>query len=337
MNIPSQISTLIAGIFITLISLWYGQNHGLLPVAASSEAGDVDGLFNLMMTISTGLFLLIQGALILIVIKFRRQKNDQTDGPSTHGNIPLEMLWTAIPTVIVFVLAVYSFEVYNSMGGLDPMASHDHHRQEIAHNHQMSPSGQEGNESLIAMAPGQGTVALGIGTPPGQEGQGEPLEVNVAGMQYAWIFTYPETGVMSGEMHVPVGQPVKLNIEANDVIHAFWLPEFRIKQDAIPGRISQLGFTATKVGDYPIICAELCGSYHGGMKTRLIVETPEEYQAWVQENQFASADTMEKAVAVNPTTMSEGEFLAPYASEMGIDSQTLQHLDHSHHHPAIIK
>ncbi|NEN96161.1 MAG: cytochrome c oxidase subunit II [Moorea sp. SIO3I7] len=337
MNIPSQISTLIAGIFITLISLWYGQNHGLLPVAASSEAGDVDGLFNLMMTISTGLFLLIQGALILIVIKFRRQKNDQTDGPSTHGNIPLEMLWTAIPTVIVFVLAVYSFEVYNSMGGLDPMASHDHHRQEIAHNHQMSPSGQQGNESLIAMAPGQGTVALGIGAPPGQEGQGEPLEVNVAGMQYAWIFTYPQTGVMSGEMHVPVGQPVKLNIEANDVIHAFWLPEFRIKQDAIPGRISQLGFTATKVGDYPIICAELCGSYHGGMKTRLIVDTPEDYQAWVKENQFASADTMEKAVAINPAAMSEGEFLAPYASEMGIDSQTLQHLDHSHHHPAIIK
>ncbi|NEO91149.1 MAG: cytochrome c oxidase subunit II, partial [Moorea sp. SIO3G5] len=207
MNIPSQISTLIAGIIITLISLWYGQNHGLLPVAASSEAGDVDGLFNLMMTISTGLFLLIQGALILIVIKFRRQKNDQTDGPSTHGNIPLEMLWTAIPTVIVFVLAVYSFEVYNAMGGLDPMASHDHHQQEIAHNHEMSPSGQQGNESLIAMAPGQGTVALGIGAPPGQEGQGQPLEVNVAGMQYAWIFTYPETGVMSGEMHVPVGQP----------------------------------------------------------------------------------------------------------------------------------
>ncbi|NEO59575.1 MAG: cytochrome c oxidase subunit II [Moorea sp. SIO4G2] len=337
MNIPSQISTLIAGIFITLISLWYGQNHGLMPVAASSEAGDVDGLFNLMMTIATGLFILIQGALILIVIKFRRQKNDQTDGPSTHGNIPLEMLWTAIPTVIVFVLAVYSFEVYNAMGGLDPMASHDHHHQEIAHNHQMSPSGQEGNENLIAMVPGQGTVALGIGAPPGQEGQGEPLEVNVAGMQYAWIFTYPQTGVMSGEMHVPVGQPVKLNIEANDVIHAFWLPEFRIKQDAIPGRISQLGFTATKVGDYPIICAELCGSYHGGMKTRLIVDTPEDYQAWVKENQFASADTMEKAVAINPAAMSEGEFLAPYASEMGIDSQTLQHLDHSHHHPAIIK
>ncbi|AOX03572.1 cytochrome C oxidase subunit II [Moorena producens PAL-8-15-08-1] len=337
MNIPSQISTLIAGIFITLISLWYGQNHGLMPVAASSEAGDVDGLFNLMMTIATGLFILIQGALILIVIKFRREKNDQTDGPSTHGNIPLEMLWTAIPTVIVFVLAVYSFEVYNAMGGLDPMASHDHHHQEIAHNHQMSPSGQEGNENLIAMVPGQGTVALGIGAPPGQEGQGEPLEVNVAGMQYAWIFTYPQTGVMSGEMHVPVGQPVKLNIEANDVIHAFWLPEFRIKQDAIPGRISQLGFTATKVGDYPIICAELCGSYHGGMKTRLIVDTPEDYQAWVKENQFASADTMEKAVAINPAAMSEGEFLAPYASEMGIDFQTLQHLDHSHHHPAIIK
>jgi cytochrome c oxidase subunit 2 len=70
-----------------------------------------------MMTIATGLFLLIEGVLIYAVIKFRRKKGDQTDGPPMEGNIPLEIVWTAIPTVIVFVLALYSFEVYNNMGG----------------------------------------------------------------------------------------------------------------------------------------------------------------------------------------------------------------------------
>jgi cytochrome c oxidase subunit 2 len=125
-NIPSQITTLLAGIALTLISLWYGQNHGLLPLAASDEAAQVDALFNMMMTISTGLFLLVQGVIIAAAIKFRRRKDDETDGPPIHGNIPLEIVWTAIPAVMVLIISVYSFEIYNSMGGLDPMASHDH-------------------------------------------------------------------------------------------------------------------------------------------------------------------------------------------------------------------
>jgi cytochrome c oxidase subunit 2 len=94
-----------------------------MPVAASTDATEVDGLFNLMMTIATGLFLLVEGVLVYSVIKFRRRKGDTTDGPPLEGNVPLEIVWTAIPTVIVFILAIYSFEVYNTMGGLDPMMS----------------------------------------------------------------------------------------------------------------------------------------------------------------------------------------------------------------------
>jgi len=65
------------------------------------------------------------------------------------------------------------------------------------------------------------------------------------------------------EMHVPVGREVLVNISANDVIHAFWVPEFRLKQDAIPGRQSEVQFTPKIAGEYPLICAELCGPYHG--------------------------------------------------------------------------
>ncbi len=284
MNIPSNIITLIAGIALTLISLWYGQNHGLLPIAASEEATEIDGLFNFMMTIATGLFLLVEGVLVYSVIRFRRRKGDTTDGPPVEGNVPLEIVWTAIPTIIVFILAVYSFDVYNALGGLDPMASHDYL---ASHDHHQMVAIEEDNSHLVAMDGEQ--VALGLGQSPYID-ELNPLVVNVNGIQYAWIFTYPETGTVSGELHVPVNRPVQLNMTAGDVLHAFWLPEFRIKQDVIPGRESELTFTPTKVGQYPVICAELCGAYHGGMKTTITVHSAEDYQQWLQDNTIAQTE-----------------------------------------------
>lgn len=339
MNIPSQIATLLAGIALTLISLWYGQNHGLLPVAASDEASQVDALFNMMMTIATGLFLLVEGTLILAAIRFRRRKDDNTDGPPIHGNVPLEIVWTAIPAITVLIISIYSFEIYNSMGGLDPMASHDHYEAQVAHAHEMSPQGNL-DQNLIALAPSKGSIALGLGASPENRGKPVPLTVNVMGLQYAWLFTYPESGITTGELHIPVGQEVDLEISAQDVLHAFWLPEFRLKQDAIPGRETKLRFTPNKVGQYPIVCAELCGAYHGAMGAQLFVQTPEEFQAWMQEQQqVASNENLNKTVAANPSEMSSKEFLEPYAHEMGIDSQTLEQL-HSHpkslaHHLAV--
>lgn len=332
MNIPSQIATLLAGIALTLISLWYGQNHGLMPVAASNEASQVDALFNMMMTIATGLFLLVEGTLILAAIRFRRRKDDNTDGPPIHGNVPLEIVWTAIPAITVLIISIYSFEIYNSMGGLDPMASHDHYGAKVAHAHEMSPQGNV-DQNLIAIAPSKGAIALGLGASPENRGKAVPLTVNVMGLQYAWLFTYPESGITTGELHIPVGQEVDLRISAQDVLHAFWLPEFRLKQDAIPGRETELRFTPNKVGQYPIVCAELCGAYHGAMGAQLFVQTPEEFQAWMQEQQqVASNENLNKAVATNPREKSSDEFLEPYAQEMGIDSQTLEKL-HSHPQP----
>ncbi len=302
---------------MTLISLWYGQNHGLLPIAASAEADDVDGLFNLMMTIATGLFLLVEGVLVYSLVKFRKRKGDTTDGPSIEGNVPLEILWTAIPTVIVLILSIYSFEVYNTMGGLDPMVANDPGPQKLAHSHGH-------HQQLVALNPDK-DIALGLGATPDSPQEGTPLQINVNGIQYAWIFTYGDSGVVSGEMHVPVDRPIELNMTAGDVIHAFWLPEFRIKQDVIPGRETKLIFTPSKVGKYPIVCAELCGAYHGGMKTQLYVETEAEYQEWVQQNTYAANDD-EKSLAVNPSQQSDEEFLTRYATEVGVAVDTLAQL-----------
>lgn len=300
---------------MTLISLWYGQNHGLLPTAASSDAGDVDELFNFMMTIATGLFLLVEGVLVYSLIKFRRKKGDTTDGPPIEGNVPLEIVWTAIPTVIVFILSIYSFEIYNRMGGLDPMTAGDPGPQ-MAHAHHGS--------ALVALDPDRQNLALGLGASPESDPNAQPLEIKVNGIQYAWIFTYPD-GVVSGEIHVPVDRPVALNMTAGDVIHAFWLPEFRIKQDVIPGRETNLVFTPNKIGQYPVVCAELCGAYHGGMKTQLYVQTEEDYQQWIQENTFAMSEDSE-TVAIAPESKSDTEFLAPYANDMGVDTDTLAQL-----------
>mgnify|MGYP002780941823 FL=1 len=144
MNIPSQITTLLAGIILTLVSLWYGQNHHLLPVAAAQEAPLIDSLFNAMLTIGTGIFLLVTGILIYSAIRFRRQPGDTSDGPHVHGNIPLEILWTAIPAVIVLAISLYSFSIYNEEGGLNPM---DH---SMAHGKQHHQTVKVGSGAAIA-------------------------------------------------------------------------------------------------------------------------------------------------------------------------------------------
>lgn len=321
---------MLAGIALTLVSLWYGQNHGLLPPAISAEAELVDGLFNSMMTVSTGLFFLVQGALVIALIKFRRRKGDEEDGPPIHGNVSLEIVWTAIPAVVVLIIGVYSFDVYKALGGFDPEAAEDPHLESV---------------TQVAMLPGDGTaapllnapvkpkhrhnhtmMAVGVGAFPEDEGRPADVRVDVNGLQYAWIFTYPDSNVTAGELHVPAGKEVQLNIKAQDVIHSFWLPELRLKQDAVPGREAELRFKPTVVGEYTINCAELCGPYHGAMNTKLIVQTPEDYDKWLQE-QVASAADPNQTVAFNQQQQrTDADYLKPYVSDLGVDLAVLEQL-----------
>jgi cytochrome c oxidase subunit 2 len=123
----------------------------------------------------------------------------------------------------------------------------------------------------------------------GRSGDGGPvLPVDVTAMQFAFIFHYPSADITSGELHVPLGQSVELHMEARDVIHAFWVPQFRLKQDVIPGQPTVLTFTATRAGSYPIVCAELCGPYHGGMRSTVVVHEPEAFESWLQANRPAT-------------------------------------------------
>jgi cytochrome c oxidase subunit 2 len=338
-QIPASLLTLIAGILITLISFWVGQNSHLLPVQASEQAPLVDDFFKVMLTIATALFLVVQGAILLFTIIFRRRKGDDADGLPIEGNFSLEILWTAIPSLIVIGLGIYSVEVYQQMGGFAPatsMVAHMHsgssHAAHMPGSAMAAPLIAEADAAPPAdnSAPSTKLPTYGIGATPAEKGKTAAVTVDVTGMQYAWLFNYPETGITTGELHVPVGQDVQLNLAAKDVIHSFWVPQFRLKQDAIPGEHTELRFVATKIGSFPIVCTELCGSYHGSMRTQVVVQTPDEYQQWVQENQVAQATHPNQTVAANPAELSTSEFLAPYAQEMGVDSTSLNQLHASH-------
>lgn len=339
MNIPSTIVTLLAGIGLTLFSLWIGQNSHLMPMAASDNVAAVDSLFNAMLTIAVALFLLVQGLILIAAIKFRKKPGDETDGPPTHGNIPLEILWTAIPAVLVLGVSIYSFQVYSDMGGLDPMSAHGHPmaKAQVAmvmdggEMGLLAEGAMEGMES--PMGTGQTEPKLdapnfkaGIGGSPTEQANAPDLSVKVTAMQYAWIFNYPN-GIISGELHIPANQDVQLNMSANDVLHAFWVPQFRLKQDVIPGSQTELRFTANVEGSYPIVCAELCGGYHGAMRSTVIVHSPADYDKWQAEQLVAMANAP-TLVAQGPSASSQGHFLEPYvaAMNMEVDAQVLRQL-----------
>ena len=111
------------------------------------------------------------------------------------------------------------------------------------------------------------------------------FEVQVRAEQWAWHFTYPSAGVDSKELHIPVGERVHLVINSDDVIHSFWVPAFGVKQDAVPGRPTQIYLTATVAGTYPGLCAELCGFGHTDMHLTAVVSDRSALEDWLNQQQ----------------------------------------------------
>ncbi|MEM1366668.1 MAG: cytochrome c oxidase subunit II [Cyanobacteria bacterium P01_H01_bin.15] len=320
-NIPASLLTLVGGVCVTLVSLWFGIHNNLMPEQASAQAPLVDDFFNLMVTVGTSLFIVVEGAIIFALLRFRNKPSDESDAEPVTGNLPLEIFWTAIPTVIVIIVGIYSVEVYRDMGGFDFAGG--------AHNHGGASTEQVAMAEM-SMSDMEHSVPeeslgfdYGFGAAPGRETVAPDVVINVTAMQFAWLFEYPKAGIMTGEMHVPLGQDVQVNLSAMDVIHSFWVPEFRLKQDVIPGKQSQVRFVATKPGHYSIVCAELCGSYHGGMRGDLVVDSPEDYQAWLAENQYAQVQQPTTIAAV-PNV--EQRTLSAYQDQLNVEAATLDAL-----------
>ncbi len=109
----------------------------------------------------------------------------------------------------------------------------------------------------------------------------DSMEIHVTGQKWKWIFDYPN-GITDDVLHVPVNTNVRVVISAVDVLHSFWIPNFRVKMDAVPGRFSEVWFHATVPGEYPIECAEYCGTSHSDMLTKVIVHPPGGFEQWLQ-------------------------------------------------------
>ena len=109
----------------------------------------------------------------------------------------------------------------------------------------------------------------------------DAAEFFVVGKQWMWKVQHPEGRREINELHVPIGRPIKLTMTSEDVIHSFFVPAFRVKQDVLPGRYTTLWFTADRVGSYHLFCAEFCGAEHSRMIGRVVVMQPHDYQAWL--------------------------------------------------------
>jgi cytochrome c oxidase subunit 2 len=107
------------------------------------------------------------------------------------------------------------------------------------------------------------------------------LNIEVVGRQWMWKVQHSNGRREINELHVPVGQPVKLTLASQDVIHSFFIPAFRVKQDAVPGRYTTMWFEATKPGVHHLFCAEYCGAQHSGMVGRVVVMEPDEFERWL--------------------------------------------------------
>ena len=230
-----------------VIAAYQRPKQWWLPDSVSTYASSLDRLFYLILYITGAVFFLVQGCLIYFLIRYRDKKGRKAI--YSHGNSRIEIIWTAIPTFILIFLLMINQQTMSEIKGTIPK---------------------------------------------------EALPLQVMAEQFAWNIQYPGTDgkfgtdddiVKVNQMHIPVGKPIRVRLTSisksgkHPVIHSFFLPEFRIKQDVVPGLPTEIWFQAIKPGKFEIACAELCGLGHYRMRGFLTVHTEEGFQAWLKQEQ----------------------------------------------------
>jgi cytochrome c oxidase subunit 2 len=208
-----------------------------LPSADSRQAGEIDKVYWFVTIICIAIFALVAGVALYAVWRFRAAPDDPDDGAPIHGHTGLEIVWTAIPAVLVTAITVYSGVVLTQV-------------EDIPRDHRV---------------------------------------VEVTGQQFAWSFHYPDADVTSGQLALPVNQPVELKITSKDVIHSFWVPEWRMKKDAVPGLDTNLVITPSKEGTYTVVCTELCGLGHATMRAQALVMSSAGFDKWLADQKAKAA------------------------------------------------
>ena len=226
--------------FLAQAHAWASGGPGVrvwLPESVTTTAPVIDQLFYLVLTITGTVFVLVEGALLVFLVKYRRRPGVRAG--YIHGNNIVEIIWTVIPALLLIFLSLRSQRVWSQVRGSPP--------------------------------------------PP-------DLEIEITAEQFVWNIRYagPDgtfhtaDDVMTiNQLHVPVHQTVLIHLKSKDVIHSFFVPQFRMKQDAVPGLTTRLWFLATDTGNLEIACAELCGLGHYRMRGFLTIESPEAFHDWL--------------------------------------------------------
>jgi cytochrome c oxidase subunit 2 len=207
------------------------------PQAASTQSGPIDTLWDVLLIVSIPIFVIVASVVVFSVKWFRvRPGEEQMDGEPIHGNTRLEVIWTAIPSMIIAALVVYAY-----------------------------------------------LVLVDIEKAPAHAGE---RHVHVQARQFAWQFRYKEKGadgkqIVSNTLYLPEDESVMFDIDSDDVLHDFWVPNFRMKIDAVPGITTHYRVTPNRTGKYSVVCAELCGLGHAFMRTDVTVLSREDFDKWV--------------------------------------------------------
>lgn len=251
-------------IVITTLVLEYLLDWALpLPLQASVEAITIDWMFGLHVWLIAFLFALVSVFMVYAIVVFRRRDDDDGDGEHFEGNTKLEVGWTLAPMIFVILFSYL------------------------------------------------GLTSMWAVTEPKEN----ELVVIAEGFQWGWNFYYPDVNAdgtfhgsplenlaLGGELVLPVDQPVLVKLRSKDVMHAFWVPEFRVKTDVMPytiytdsgddehatehppEKMNEVRFTPSVIGDYVLRCAELCGLTHYDMVKGVRIVERAEYDQWYEEN-----------------------------------------------------
>jgi cytochrome c oxidase subunit 2 len=225
----------VVGLVASILGIIAGLAIDWFPVQGSKQAEKIDTFWDVLIICSVPFFVLVTVVVLFSARDFRvRPGEEALDGPPIHGNTKLEVIWTAIPALILVSLCTYAYLVL-----------HD-----------------------IEKAPAAAAKERVIG---------------VEGQQFTWTFSYNEGGrkFKTSQLYVPEGESVRFNIDSKDVLHDFWVPAWRMKIDAVPGLTTHYRITPTKLGDFPVVCAELCGLGHAFMRQTAHVLAPDRFKAWV--------------------------------------------------------
>jgi cytochrome c oxidase subunit 2 len=245
------------------VSLWlFIAQPWWFPHLASERGADIDYVFNIILWVTGIAFVLTQGALAVFVLRYSKRRTGQAS--YWHDSMPLEISWTlgtaVILTILVFMGTRVWSKVYFSEIPRDALAVEATGEQFMW---QIRYPGKDG-------AFGRTDVKFvnGATNPLGLDKSDPAAKDDI---------------VSTNQMHAVVNRPVRLRLRSKDVIHSFFLPHFRVKQDSVPGMAIEIWFTPTKTGQFEIACAELCGLGHYRMRAFLTVESQAEFDKWLKE------------------------------------------------------